>query len=918
MAYQLAQAYVQIVPSMKGVGKAIESAFYGPSKSVGQKAGDAAGGGFSKGFGAKLGIVSGIASSVATKVIGVFSGLSGQILDASDSTQKFAQTLDFAGVSEQQIKRLTASTQDYADKTVYDLNDIRNTTAQLAANGVPNYDRLAEAAGNLNAVAGGSADTFKSVAMVLTQTAGQGKLTTENWNQLSDAIPGASGKIQQALKEAGAYTGNFRDAMADGQITAQEFNDAIMSLGFTDAAVEAATSASTIEGATGNLEAAFVKLGASVLDSVKPAITGGMSWIADGVTNAVPVVQAGIEGLIGWFQRLYSKLEENGAITAFKSAWDTIRDAIMGVVNMVIDWVKLMPPDGVATAIKLIADTLNLIVGNAGKLAPVLIPAVAAFLGFKTATAGITAVAGGLDGIFNAAVKVKNAANGVTDLVNGIGGISGRIQKIAASTKIAQNAQLAWNAVTSAGTAIQRAFNAVLKANPVGFWVTIFATVVAAFVWFFTQTEVGRKAWAAFTSFVSSAWQKTVDAVTSLGQNIANFFTQTLPNAFQSVVQWFQRLPERIGSALSNLLTAVGEWATCLAQSAWTAGNQFVQNVVYFITHLPETIAYWLSYSITFVVAWVALMGQKAIDAGTQFVQNAGTFISQLPGNIWNWLVATVTNTANWVAQMAGKASEAGSQFLNNMATFISQLPGRIWAFLVNVLTGAANWAGQMASNAAQAGSSFIRNVIQFVSQLPGCIAAYLRGVISNVGAFAGQMGQGALNAGRQFLSNIVNTLASIPGRVVSIGRNIVEGIVSGIMGSMGRVGSAILGGMNAAIANVKRMLGIHSPSRLFRDQIGMMMGLGLANGIDASARYVNASMGSMIGGLMPDINDLLPANRTYDAATMNRRMVYTPSTDAMQPQAGASNVNITNYYPQADPWPLATNDSLDKLTVGI
>ena len=81
--------------------------------------------------------------------------------------------------------------------------------------------------------------------MVLTQTAGQGKLTTENWNQLSDAIPGASGKIQQALKEAGAYTGNFRDAMADGQITAQEFNDAIMSLGFTDAAVEAATSAST-------------------------------------------------------------------------------------------------------------------------------------------------------------------------------------------------------------------------------------------------------------------------------------------------------------------------------------------------------------------------------------------------------------------------------------------------------------------------------------------------------------------------------------------------------------------------------------------------------------------------------------------------------------------------------------------------
>ena len=917
MAYQLARAYVQIVPSMKGVGKAIESAFDGPSKSVGQKAGDAAGGGFSKGFGAKLGIVSGIASSVATKVIGVFSGLSGEITSASDSAQKFASTLNFAGVSEKQIKRLTASTQDYADKTVYDLNDIRNTTAQLAANGVPNYDRLAEAAGNLNAVAGGSADTFKSVAMVLTQTAGQGKLTTENWNQLSDAIPGASGKIQQALKEAGAYTGNFRDAMADGQITAQEFNDAIMSLGFTDAAVEAATSASTIEGATGNLEAAFVKLGASVLDSVKPAITGGMSWIADGVTNAVPVVQAGIQGVIGWFQRLYSKLEENGAITAFESAWDTLRDVIMGVVNMVIDWAHMIPPDNLADGIKLVADTLNWFVQHGKELAPIIIgigTAFAAVKGYQALNSGLQALTGTMNTVTAAAKGVSNGIMLMTDL----GGPVAMLKQMAGGLSLVKTAQTAWSTATKTATAVQGAFNAVIAANPIGAIAVSVTAVVASFVWFFTQTEVGRKAWAAFTSFLSSAWQKAVDFVTGLGQNIANFFTQTLPTAFQSVVQWFQRLPERIGSALSNLLTAVGEWATCLAQSAWTAGNQFVQNVVYFITHLPETIAYWLSYSITFVVAWVALMGQKAIDAGTQFVQNAGTFISQLPGNIWNWLVATVTNTANWVAQMAGKASEAGSQFLNNMATFISQLPGRIWAFLVNVLTGAANWAGQMASNAAQAGSSFIRNVIQFVSQLPGCIAAYLRGVISNVGAFAGQMGQGALNAGRQFLSNIVNTLASIPGRVVSIGRNIVEGIVSGIMGSMGRVGSAILGGMNAAIANVKRMLGIHSPSRLFRDQIGMMMGLGLANGIDASARYVNASMGSMIGGLMPDINDLLPANRTYDAATMNRRMVYTPSTDAMQPQAGAANVNITNYYPQADPWPLATNDSLDKLTVGI
>lgn len=101
----------------------------------------------------------------------------------------------------------------------------------------------------------------------------------------------------------------------------------------------------------------------------------------------------------------------------------------------------------------------------------------------------------------------------------------------------------AFSLADTVAAAKQWLLNAAMNANPIMLVVTAISALVAALVWFFTQTETGRKAWAAFTSFVSSAWQKTVDAVTSLGQNIANFFTQTLPNAFQSVVQWFQRLP---------------------------------------------------------------------------------------------------------------------------------------------------------------------------------------------------------------------------------------------------------------------------------------------------------------------------------------------------------------------------------------
>ena len=332
MAVNVGSASVTIMPTMSGfaakmdkqlggAGKTGGSAFskaFGASaqpgtgflgrfRTAGTSAGSAMGESVGKGISAKgaaiAGAMGGLATSIGSKLVGAIQGLTGEITDASDSAQKFASTLSFANIDDSTIKDLTASTQAYADETVYDLSDIRNTTAQLAANGVDNYAQLAEAAGNLNAVAGGNADTFKSVAMVMTQTAGAGKLTTENWNQLSDAIPGASGKLQEALKANGAYTGNFREAMEKGQISAEEFNKAVMDLGMTDAAKEAATSTATIEGSMGNLEAAGVKAGMVLLDAFKPLVTGGIN----GVSETIGQVTDGVV-------RFFDVAQSNGAV----------------------------------------------------------------------------------------------------------------------------------------------------------------------------------------------------------------------------------------------------------------------------------------------------------------------------------------------------------------------------------------------------------------------------------------------------------------------------------------------------------------------------------------------------------------------------------------------------------------------------
>lgn len=293
-------------------------------------------------FSAMAGAVGGFTSSVVSKAVSTFASLGSSMVDASDSAQKFASTMSFAGVSDKTIQKLTDSTQNYADKTVFNLSDIRNTTAQLASNGVKNYDKLAEAAGNLTAVAGGGAEAYKSVAMVLTQTAGAGKLTTENWNQLSDAIPGASGKLQAAMRKNGAFTGDFRDAMEKGQISAEEFNKTILQLGMTDVAKRAAESTTTFEGAMGNWEAAVQKFGMTVLDKVKPQLTGALNTMTDRISQFTDWFSGAWDGLAAFLSTGKVNKAFAEAFKIDKSSYAGIEDAYQrikwgytGLVNFV-------------------------------------------------------------------------------------------------------------------------------------------------------------------------------------------------------------------------------------------------------------------------------------------------------------------------------------------------------------------------------------------------------------------------------------------------------------------------------------------------------------------------------------------------------------------------------------------------------
>lgn len=193
---------------------------------------------------------------------------------------------------------------------------------------------------------------------------------------------------------------------------------------------------------------------------------------------------------------------------------------------------------------------------------------------------------------------------------------------------------------------------------------------------------------------------------------------------------------------------------------------------------------------------------------------------------------------------------------IDTLVQWFAQLPGNIAAFLSTVIANVAAWVANMASNAVSAGSRFVSGIAGFMSALPGNIASWLSGVISTVVGWVSQFASNATSAASQFASNLINGLASIPGQVTSIGSNIIQGMVNGVTSAAGRLIDSVKGAVDDAINAAKNLLGIHSPSRVFR-KIGQYTMQGAALGVDDDADVLSRSTDSAMRGMISTAQDV-------------------------------------------------------------
>ncbi len=665
-----------------------------------------------------FGAVAGLASQAVSGVVNSFMGLKDEAVEASDSMDKFVQTMQFAGIDNSKIEESKTVMKDYADQTVYELGDVMNTTAQLAANGVKDFDGLTQAIGNVNAVSGGNADTFKSVAMAMTQTVGAGKLTTENFNQIADAIPGASGKIQQALKQMGAYTdGDFREAMANGEISAEELNEAFMQLGMTDVAKKAAGSTATIEGAVGNLQASAVNMINEIINAFgKGNITSLISDIGKGIDDLTTKIKPAMESIKNVAQPVFDMLKKGADIAtlAFGTLFGTL-DGDQAKQGFDI-LTKIFPPEMVTFAqdtiekIKNAVKTLfDVFKGNAD------MEDVLAKLGFSPETISkIKDVFGNIKTYFDGAMSnIKNGievawqiAKGIFDTLSPY--IMPIIEKIGgAFSKIGKSMTTFWNengkqiieAIKNFFTFIQPVVKIVMDLvmgfidNIIGlvegimnviqgaikiftglftgdfskmwegvkqlFWGSIQAVWNWIQILFFKRILEGVKGlWTGFSGSIKGLWEST-----------KTFFTEGISKTWDKLVNWVMNLLGKVG----NLKTTFGNFI----QNMWNSVKNFFSNGV------GDT---WNK-----VVGWVKNIFNKAIELKNN--------VSDAIGNLWNGIKdnfrSGIDTVFNWIKDLPsrlGKAISDGAHFVKDAFKGMFNAALKAVGGPVNAIIGGANW----------------------------------------------------------------------------------------------------------------------------------------------------------------------------------------------------------------------------------
>lgn len=352
--------------------------------------------------------------------------------------------------------------------------------------------------------------------------------------------------------------------------------------------------------------------------------------------------------------------------------------------------------------------------------------------------------------------------------------------------------------------------------------------------------------------FQTQGVEGLIQAGSQILVNLLTGIAQGLPNVITTALQIIQALITNLNLNLPQLISAGGQILMSL-----------VQGIVSLLPSLGELALNIILSLANAISANAPQMIPKAAEVLLNFVQGIINNLPQIVDAGINMLISLAMGVANALPQLIEKVPQIINQFCSEIDSLLPKILAAGVGIIVTLGMGIIQSIPTIVANAGEIVKAIL-NVITHLN-LFSTGANIIKGLGSGIKSLFGSIGSTV----KSLITKIKN-----PFNIdwASIGRNIVNGIASGIRNFAGSIVRAAKSVAKKALNAAKSFLGIHSPSRVFRDQVGKYMALGMGVGFEENVPTddMTGSIAGAVGQMQKKVTSITSHPATVTGYPLN------------------------------------------------
>lgn len=355
-----------------------------------------------------------------------------------------------------------------------------------------------------------------------------------------------------------------------------------------------------------------------------------------------------------------------------------------------------------------------------------------------------------------------------------------------------------------------------------------------------------------------------IGLLSTVGELVGSLLSALKP-ALDALFAAIGPLISQIGTALAPVITLVANLLKAVLPPIIAALGPIISSLVPVINQVAETLGILIA-AITPVIDIILNLLTPVIDALLPVVTTVFTAIAEIITNVMTIVQGIIDVTLGIITGDWDRVWKGLSEIVHGAVDLILSIIRGVFNTILSVFTNTWNALKNVVSIAWEgiktAVSEGVGAVVDFVLSLP---------------------------------ENLLRALSGLGRLLISAGSDLIGGLIEGIKSAAGRIADAVLGPIKDTIKGVKNLLGISSPSKLFR-QFGSWVSEGFAIGIEALTPRVASAGEAMVGALttsatVPGLGlgslssggGATGASTTSAGVTVNQTNLMLPGTNVRQ-----------------------------------